>query len=152
MIAHGIQLLCSIKYYRKSMNDMYDDLFNTVRSSSAPQAYEIVPKSAQYPANIFGYLFGSFVIFFNLILFILSMFVEIITRLTSFTWLFIFILPTIVAYFLHKRCAELINIFFTRQHSNDEDNLRVNRPYSILMYFNLISSKRILFLFLNFRI
>lgn len=135
MIIYGLQFLHSIKNYRDNVTNLYDIYSARRTPSGKPDDHEIIPKSVQYPAYILRYLLGGFVICFNLILFIMIIVKIIGTRLTSYRWTLISIISAIIVYALHKIINGIINIFFTSY------NLQLNRPYSILLYFNLISSK-----------
>jgi uncharacterized integral membrane protein len=140
MIIYGTQLLLSIKQYRKSMRELYQDVSDKIRTAPKPDEHDIILKSIHYPAFILGYLIGGFVICFNLIFFIVAMFNLIRTQIGSFKWAVESTAPELLVFFLQKIVIGLVIIFFIGYYSQNVNDLRRNR-LSVLMLFNMISSK-----------
>jgi len=146
MIFFGIQLLHSIKNYKDCVKKLYEFYSDRTESGLQLEKHEIIPKSLQYPAFILRYLLGGFVICFHLILIIMIIPNVNRTRVISSKWKLISIASVIFIYGLHKIINQAANKLFTGYNPRNENDLRLNRPYSILLYFNLISSKSFFFL------
>jgi hypothetical protein len=123
------------------MRKLYEEYNYRTESGIELNRHEIIPKSVQYPAFILRYLLGGFVICFNLILFIVIISNVIRTRGASFKWTLISVISMIFVYGLHRVINLAANKLFTGYNPRNQNDLRLNRPYSILWYFNLISSK-----------
>jgi hypothetical protein len=149
MLFYGIQLLLSIKNYRRNMGKLYQVFSDDINSAPKLEKHEIIPKSMQYPGFVLVYLLGGYVLWFHTIFFIVTILNVIRTQTGSSKWELRIFISVLILYFLQKTITRIINTLFTGYHPQDENDLRLNRPYSILMYINLISSKSFVFSQLN---
>ena len=123
------------------MNELYGVYSHDTNPALKPKKHEIIPKSMQYPGFVLLYLLGGYVICFNLIFVIVTILYAILNQTGSFKWELRFVTSVLVLYCLQRMITRLVNTLFTGYHAPDENDLGLNRPYSILMYFNFISSK-----------
>lgn len=153
MLIFVLQLIHSIQNYKNLVRKADE---NYKQDSKVLEIYKKKNKTIQnairYPALILRYLFGGILICFHLLLFFWIFFQTLFTQ----TYLLqrailISICSIICLYRSQKIITDIVRFLFTRFYSRNRDEVNIESPISILIYFDIISSElTICFFLFNF--